>query len=167
MTEVKTYRPDIDGLRAVAVSGVLLFHAFPQAFPAGFLGVDVFFVISGYLISGILMRALIDERFSLKEFYIARIKRIFPSLLLVLGLVALVGWFYLLPEEFSQLGRHIAGGGAFVANILYWGESGYLTSRLLVSPCCISGHWASRSSFILCSQWCFLSFIDRSGAFPL
>ncbi len=134
MTDVKTYRPDIDGLRAVAVSGVLLFHAFPQAFPSGFLGVDVFFVISGYLISGILMRALTSERFSLKEFYIARIKRIFPSLLLVLSVVALVGWFYLLPEEFSQLGRHIAGGGAFVGNILYWNESGYFDVEAARKP---------------------------------
>jgi len=134
MTKVKYYRPDIDGLRAVAVSGVLLFHAFPTAFPSGFLGVDVFFVISGYLITGILMRALIDEHFNLKDFYTARIKRIFPSLLLVLVFVAFAGWFYLLPEEYSKLGRHIAGGGAFIANILYWNESGYFDAEASSKP---------------------------------
>lgn len=131
---MKLYRPDIDGLRAVAVAGVLLFHAFPGAFPSGFLGVDVFFVISGYLISGILLRAILDERFSLKSFYVARIRRIFPSLLVVLAFAWAVGWFYLLPDELAQLGRHIAGGGAFVANLVYWREFGYFDEAAARKP---------------------------------
>lgn len=131
---MRNHRDDIDGLRAFAVGGVLLFHAFPLAFPAGFLGVDVFFVISGYLITGILMRTVLEGRFSLREFYYARVRRIFPALLLVLIFVMFVGWFYLLPEEFSQLGRHIAGGGAFLANVVYLREFGYFDEEAARKP---------------------------------
>lgn len=78
------YRPDIDGLRAVAVLSVLFFHAFPSVLPGGFVGVDVFFVISGYLISSIVFRGLELGKFSFAEFYSKRIKRIFPALITVL-----------------------------------------------------------------------------------
>src|SRR6187401_3419266 len=86
------YRPDVDGLRAVAILSVLVFHAFPSRMPGGFVGVDVFFVISGYLITGIIVRGLQSGRFSFATFYAKRIKRIFPALTFVLAATYVVGW---------------------------------------------------------------------------
>src|ERR1700731_3375603 len=91
------YRADVDGLRALAVLLVLGFHAFPNRFPGGFIGVDVFFVISGYLISGIIFRDLGDGRFSFGDFYARRVRRILPALLVVLVFSYGVGWWVLLP----------------------------------------------------------------------
>ena len=115
-TPVHHYRPDIDGLRAIAVVIVLIFHAFPENLPGGFVGVDVFFVISGYLISGLIFADLQKGSFSFSDFYARRIRRIFPALILVLAASSLLGWFLLLPDEFAQLGRHVAGGAGFVSN---------------------------------------------------
>ena len=104
------YRPDIDGLRAVAVLSVVAFHAFPAWMKGGFIGVDVFFVISGFLISTIIFENLDKGTFSFAEFYARRIKRIFPALLLVLIASYAFGWFALLADEYKQLGKHIAAG---------------------------------------------------------
>ena len=123
------YRADIDGLRAVAVSVVLLFHAFPESLPGGFVGVDIFFVISGYLITSILVREANDGRFSIINFYIRRAKRIFPALLLVLASSAIIGWAMLLPKEWQQLGSHEFAGAMFISNIKLWRESGYFDSQ--------------------------------------
>ena len=119
------YRPDIDGLRAVAVLSVLAFHAFPDWFQGGFIGVDVFFVISGYLISTIIFESLDTGAFSFREFYARRVKRIFPALLLVLIVSYAFGWFALLADEYKQLGKHIAAGAGFVSNIVLWNEASY------------------------------------------
>ncbi len=119
------YRPDVDGLRAVAVIAVVAFHAFPGLARGGFVGVDVFFVISGYLISGIILGALEQERFSFADFYARRIRRIFPSLAVVLAASYAVGWFVLFADDYKQLSRHIAAGVAFVSNFVLWDESGY------------------------------------------
>ena len=97
---MKHYRPDIDGLRAIAVSAVVLFHAFPTLVPGGYVGVDVFFVISGYLITGILLSEVAQDRFSILRFYIRRARRLFPALSVVLLTVLVFGWFSLLPLEF-------------------------------------------------------------------
>ena len=86
------YRPDIDGLRAVAVVSVLMFHAFPAMIPGGFVGVDIFFVISGFLITGILMHESMEGHYSILRFYIRRARRIFPALILVLIFTIVVGW---------------------------------------------------------------------------
>ena len=98
------YRPDIDGLRAVAVLSVLGFHAFPAQFQAGFVGVDIFFVISGYLISSIIFENLDQGSFSFRQFYGRRIKRIFPALAAVFLSCLVFGWFGLSADEFKQLG---------------------------------------------------------------
>src|SRR6185503_1457122 len=99
------YRPDIDGLRAIAVLMVVAYHAAPARLPGGFIGVDVFFVISGYLITTIILRGLDSGSFSFPHFYANRVRRIFPALLVVLGCGLLAGWRLLLVPEFSQLGK--------------------------------------------------------------
>jgi len=119
------HRRDIDGLRGFAVACGVWFHAFPNTLTGGFIGVDLFFVISGYLIATILFAALAQGNFSYRHFYSRRIRRIFPALILVLSACFALGWFRLLPSEFSELGRHMAGGAGFVANIMFWKEAGY------------------------------------------
>ena len=128
------YRPDIDGLRAIAVLSVVGFHAFPGLVRGGFVGVDVFFVISGFLISAIIFGSLELKQFSLLEFYQRRIRRIFPALLLVvLGCLAF-GWVALLADEYEQLGKHVAGGAGFVSNLVLWSESGYFDNASETKP---------------------------------
>ena len=123
--DIGGYRPDIDGLRALAILPVVGYHAFPQAFGGGFIGVDIFFVISGFLISGIIFRKLEQDSFSAVEFYSRRIRRIFPALILVLATCYVAGWFLLTAEELKQLGKHIAGGAGFISNFILQNESGY------------------------------------------
>ena len=113
---------------------VIGFHAFPELIPGGFIGVDVFFVISGFLISTILFENLAAQSFSFLDFYSRRIRRIFPALILVLVSCYLVGWFVLLPDEYSQLGKHMAGGAGFIQNWLLWGESGYFDNVAETKP---------------------------------
>ncbi len=129
-----TYRPDIDGLRAVAVLLVVFHHAFPQALKGGFIGVDVFFVISGFLISTIIFQSLEQGAFSFLDFYKRRVKRIFPALSLVLIASFVCGWFVLLPADYKQLGKHMAAGAAFVSNFAFWNESGYFDSGSKLKP---------------------------------
>jgi len=128
------YRPDIDGLRAIAVLLVIGFHAFPEWLPAGFIGVDIFFVISGYLISQILFENLQKNSFSFKEFYIRRILRIFPALILVLLSCYAYGWWNWLADDFALLGKHILAGALFVSNFVLWNESGYFDQSAELKP---------------------------------
>ncbi|PJJ21882.1 peptidoglycan/LPS O-acetylase OafA/YrhL [Janthinobacterium sp. 67] len=125
------YRADIDGLRAVAVLAVILHHAWPNWFVSGFIGVDVFFVISGYLITSIILMQLEAGKFSIADFYV---RRIFPALVLVLFATLLFGWVVLLHGEFRQIGKHIAAGGGFVANLVFWSEAGYFDSSGTSKP---------------------------------
>ncbi|MER0810256.1 acyltransferase family protein [Pseudomonas aeruginosa] len=128
------YRPDIDGMRTIAVISVVLYHAFPRWMPGGFIGVDVFFIISGYLISTILYGSLSTNTFRFTEFYARRIKRIFPALILVLVSCYVFGWFTLFADEYKQLGKHIASGSAFISNFILWDESGYFDTSAEVKP---------------------------------
>jgi len=128
------YRPDIDGLRAIAVLPVVGFHAFPDWIKGGFVGVDIFFVISGYLISTIIFGNLEHGSFSYAEFYSRRIKRIFPALILVLVSSFVFGWFVLLAADYKQLGKHIASGAGFVSNFALWFESGYFDDDAKTKP---------------------------------
>lgn len=114
------YRADIDGLRAIAVIAVVVSHAVPSAVTGGFVGVDVFFVISGYLITGNILADLNNGRFQLLTFYDRRIRRLFPALLLVLTVTWIAGWVLLLPGDFKVLGRHLAASAAFVPNFMFW-----------------------------------------------
>ena len=128
------YRPDVDGLRAVAVLAVLAYHAFPHSAPGGFAGVDVFFVISGFLITGIILDGLKDGSFTFADFYWRRVRRIFPALILVLAFSLLLGWLLLLPDEFAMLGKHVAAGAGFVSNIVFWREAGYFDAAAELKP---------------------------------
>lgn len=119
------YRPDIDGLRAVAVLFVLIFHGFPNFIKGGFVGVDIFFVISGYLITSIILKSQARGDFSLIEFYSRRIKRIFPALIVMLIFCLVFGWFSLLADEYQALGKHIAAGALYISNFVLQSEAGY------------------------------------------
>ena len=129
-----SYRPDIDGLRALAVLSVVLFHAFPKWIHGGFIGVDIFFVISGYLISSIIYKGLNSKSFSFSEFYIRRIKRIFPALIVVLMSCLIFGWFSLLSDEYQQLAKHTFGASTFTNNFMFWSESGYFDNDASTKP---------------------------------
>lgn len=126
-----SYRPDVDGLRALAVLVVIVFHAFPGIMPGGFVGVDVFFVISGYLITGNLMRL---PRIDIRDFYVRRIRRIFPALAVVLWSTLAISWFLLTPVELAALGKHTAAGAFSLANIALWREAGYFDSSSETKP---------------------------------
>ena len=119
------YRADIDGLRGIAVLAVIGFHAFPGLLQGGFVGVDVFFVISGVLITSIILEGLLNGNFEFLEFYVRRIRRIFPSLIVILFASALLGWFVLVAGEYRQIGKHIIGSAGFISNFIFYNESGY------------------------------------------
>lgn len=119
------FRKDINGLRAIAVIAVVLFHFNSSWMPGGFAGVDVFFVISGFLMTGIIFRGIEQDNFSILKFYIARANRIIPALALLCLVLIVFGWFYLTPLEYRALGKHAASSVSFVSNFIYWTEAGY------------------------------------------
>lgn len=119
------FRADVNGLRALAVSAVLLFHFNVPGFAGGFAGVDVFFVISGYLMTSIISRRFDDGNFSIGGFYRDRLLRIAPALVVLCGAMLAFGWFYLHWYEYRKLARHILASLGFVSNIVYFNESGY------------------------------------------
>ena len=128
------YRSDIDGLRAFAVIAVVFYHAFPNLLPGGFIGVDVFFVISGFLISSIIFSELDTHSFKFSSFYARRIKRIFPALIVVLLVSFAVGWFLLFENEFKQLGDHVSRAALFLSNFILWYETGYFDNAAETKP---------------------------------
>jgi peptidoglycan/LPS O-acetylase OafA/YrhL len=119
------YRGDLDALRGISVLLVVFYHAFPNIFPGGFIGVDIFFVISGFLITQIILNDLKSQKFSLKDFYSRRIRRLVPPLLAVLMATLVAGWLMLFPDEYSQLGMHLFKSSMFVQNFQLIGELGY------------------------------------------
>ena len=119
------FRKDINGLRAIAVIVVVLFHFNADWMPGGFAGVDIFFVISGFLMTGIIFRGIEQHNFSVLKFYIARANRIIPALSVLCFVLFVFGWFYLTPMDYKALGKHIYGSISFLSNAMYWRESGY------------------------------------------
>jgi peptidoglycan/LPS O-acetylase OafA/YrhL len=128
------YRPDIDGLRAIAVLSVVFFHGGVPGFGGGFVGVDVFFVISGYLISGLVYDAIQGSRFSLATFYLRRAKRIFPALGLVLICSTVASWFILAPSDFLKLGDSLFSTAFFISNIYFSKNLGYFDGIAFEKP---------------------------------
>ena len=128
------YRPDIDGLIGLAVLAVVIFHAFPDWLPSGFVGVDIFFIISGFLITDIIVDEINRGSFSITRFYSRRVLRIFPALALVLVSCLFVGWFCSLPHEYKQLGKHVASSSSFISNFIFWQEAGYFDTSAETKP---------------------------------
>jgi peptidoglycan/LPS O-acetylase OafA/YrhL len=123
-----TYRPDIDGLRAVAIVPVVLYHAGFRLWGGGFVGVDVFFVISGYLIASLILAEIHSGTFTLRNFYVRRIRRIFPALFTMMAGSAAIGVLLLTPRDFQRLGESIAATTLFSSNALFWSQSGYFAA---------------------------------------
>ena len=119
------YREDINGLRAWAVMAVLLFHFSLIGIPGGFIGVDVFFVISGYLMTAIVIRGHEKEKFSFVQFYMSRLRRILPALLVVIAALVVLGWFWLPTIDYKVLGTQSLSAMAFISNVYYYSWTGY------------------------------------------
>lgn len=128
------YRLEIDGLRALAVLPVILFHAGFETFSGGFVGVDVFFVISGYLITTIILAELEQDKFSIVNFYERRARRILPALFLVMLVCIPFAWFWLLPSDMKDFSQSLVAVSVFASNILFWRESGYFDTAAELKP---------------------------------
>ncbi len=128
------YRAEIDGLRAVAVVPVILYHAGFAAFGGGFVGVDVFFVISGYLITSLLLADLETGRFSLAAFYERRARRILPALFFVMAVSLPFAWLWLMPGDMQAFAQSVAAVATFSSNILFWQQSGYFDPAAELKP---------------------------------
>ena len=129
-----SYRPDIDGLRALAVVPVVLFHAGLSVFQGGYVGVDIFFVISGFLITRILAASMREDRYSILDFYERRARRIFPALAVMVLASLAFGWFVLTPEEYAKIGKTAVSIGAFVSNFHFWRSVGYFERETNFHP---------------------------------
>ena len=129
-----TYRSEIDGLRALAVMPVLFFHAGIDSFSGGFVGVDIFFVISGYLITTILVREIENEKFSLLEFYERRARRILPALVFITVVTVIGSWLIMMPIDLRKFGNSLFGVASFSSNIVFWITEGYFSESSEFSP---------------------------------
>ncbi len=127
------YRPDIDGLRAISILAVVLYHA-DLGCGGGYVGVDIFFVISGYLITGLILRDLDKGRFQLVEFWTRRVRRIFPALLVMLVACLVAGWFLLFQKDFEQLARSVVAQVLLSSNFYFWNKSGYFADSTELMP---------------------------------
>ena len=145
-----SYRPSIDGLRGVAVTCVLLYHLFPDVFPGGFIGVDIFFVISGFLISTIIFKKLDTGTFQCADFFSRRIRRIYPALIVVCGCCLLYGWLVLFHDEFRQLTKHLSGAAVFLTNVFLYKEAGYFDLASEFKPLLHLWSLAIEEQFYLC-----------------
>src|SRR5215469_1923453 len=131
--KTESYRSDIDGLRALAILPVVLFHA-RLGCPGGFVGVDIFFVISGYLITSLIARDIETGTFSLLHFWERRIRRILPALLAMVLACLVVAWFYFLPNNFAKLGKSAIAQAFLVSNVFFWTQSGYFEAASETQP---------------------------------
>jgi peptidoglycan/LPS O-acetylase OafA/YrhL len=140
-----SYRPELDGLRAVAVVAILLFHADASVLGwhvarGGFLGVDVFFVISGYLITGIVLTELGAGTFSFARFYERRARRILPALILVMGACFPAAWLWMTPEQLKNFSQSAFATAAFASNIFFWIDTNYFAESIHLKP--LSHTWS-------------------------
>ena len=129
-----TYRKDIDGLRSIAIIPILFFHAGISGFDGGFIGVDVFFVISGFLITSIIAREIDSDSFSFSNFWCRRIRRLLPTALIVISASLLTGWFLLAPDDYKDLSRSSRNQAFFLSNIHFWKTSGYFDTAAELKP---------------------------------
>jgi peptidoglycan/LPS O-acetylase OafA/YrhL len=154
-----SYLPEIDGLRAFSIIFVIAYHAFPDLLKSGYVGVDIFFVISGFLITNYIIKNLEKGQFSPIEFFGRRIRRLFPTLIVVMASSIIFGWFVLLDGEYKQLGNHIASSSAFVINFILASESGYFDNLAETKPMLHLWSLAVEEQFyivwpiVLCMAW--------------
>ena len=128
------YRKEIDGLRALAIIPVILFHAGFKVFEGGFIGVDVFFVISGYLITTIILSDIESGKFSISNFYERRARRILPALFFIMLCCLPFAWFVLTPNHLKDFYQSLTAVSVFSSNILFWKESGYFDTATELKP---------------------------------
>lgn len=150
------YRPDIDGLRALAVLPVVFFHGGFSSFSGGFVGVDIFFVISGFLITSIILNDLEKDKFSIKNFYERRIRRIIPALYTVCLISLVLATLLFLPNELENFGKSLVGTIGFVSNILFWSETGYFDASSELKPLLHTWSLAVEEQFYVFFPLCLL-----------
>ena len=160
------YRADIDGLRTIAILPVVFFHAGFGFAQGGFVGVDVFFVISGYLITSLVHREMIAGEFSLVRFYERRVRRLLPALFAMLAACAVASAWLLLPQDLRYFGGSLFATTLFASNIFFWLEAGYFDVAAERKPCCTPGRWPSRNSSTCCfrSSCCSCCATCRDGS---
>lgn len=161
-----TYRPEIDGLRAIAVLSVILFHAGFETFSGGFVGVDIFFVISGYLITSIILREASAGTFTLRHFYERRIRRILPALFFMLLVCLPAAWLWLLPHELNDFGDSLVAVSLFGSNFLFWQQSDYFSADAELIPLLHTWTLAVEEQYYLLFPLLFIA-LWRFGKKPL
>lgn len=157
MSQLK-YRPDVDGLRAIAILPVVLFHAGISGFSGGFVGVDVFFVISGYLITSIIMREVNENNFAYTDFWARRARRILPASALMIVMVLIAGWFCMAPLDYFELARSARSQAYFAGNFYFWEEAGYFEGASELKPLLHTWSLAVEEQFYLLFPLLFLFF---------
>ena len=156
------YRADIDGLRAVAVASVVLYHAEFHWLPGGFTGVDVFFVISGYLITRLIAEDVAKDRFALAQFYERRARRILPALFVMLAAASLAAWQWLAPADLMRFGESLAATTVFGSNIYFWRETGYFQAPADAAPLLHTWSLAVEEQFYLLFPLVLMWLLPRS-----
>jgi len=151
------YNPSLDGLRGIAIALVVLFHIWPEYFSFGYVGVDIFFVLSGYLITQIIHIKLQKGTFSFREFYRNRIRRIFPAMIIVLLTTFFIGYLFLFPSELQQLGKHITSSAFFYQNFRLIDEVGYWDKAAQLKP--LLHFWSLSIEEQFYVVWPFLIFV--------
>ncbi len=147
------FRDDINGLRALSVLAVVLYHFDVQGFSGGFVGVDVFFVISGYLMTAIILTAKGNGRFSFLNFYLSRARRIVPALFVLSAVLLTFGWVYLLPEDYENVAKGAFASITFVSNFVYWQQAGYFDVAAQSNWFLHLGRYRSSGSFTYCFRF--------------
>lgn len=156
MTTTLRYRPDIDGLRALAIIPVLFFHAGIPGFSGGYIGVDIFFVISGFLITSIIKREVHNGSFSFTQFWARRARRILPASVAMVIFCLIAGWYLLAPPDYEALGRSARYQAYFAGNFYFWGESGYFENASELQPLLHMWSLAVEEQFYLVAPLLFL-----------
>jgi peptidoglycan/LPS O-acetylase OafA/YrhL len=159
------YRPDIDGLRALAILPVIIFHA-GLGCPGGFIGVDIFFVISGFLIASLILKEIDDGSFSLVMFWERRIRRILPALFVVVVATLAAGWFLYLPEDFDLMAKSVVALALLMSNFFFWKHTGYFSAGLDTKPLLHTWSLAVEEQFYVLFPL-LLIFLARHKRFPI